>query len=350
MVNTRPLNGVACRARVHLSKGVGLNLEIDSLYQDEKRQKQEVWLMRHFRGILVLLLLSGSCGDQQNQVAVPLTQPLATYSCPSPFRYNSNTQLCETSSEALGPFTRAMMRKCQDNGGGEGCSKDRWDLEFARNLRGSGDCPYGATAKDGLCIEGAQAYGPFTLEHVIACRTKSGGLACNSTRWERDFAFQTLPRDAFTFPLSGPALANYTEEPRNFGSCRDNCTRRHAAADLYAQTGTLVRSIGAGEVIDFYEFYLGTYALVVDYGDFIVRYGEITEELPQGIRVGAQVKQGQAIAYVGRLIGLSQDMVHFERFAGWEQGPLTNRENYPYQRRKDLVDPTLDLIAWKYPK
>jgi hypothetical protein len=36
-------------------------------------------------------------------------------------------------------------------------------------------------------------------------------------------------------------------------------------------------------------------------------------------------------------------MLHLEMFAGTEQGPLTNRENPPFLRRADLVDPTAFL-------
>ena len=160
----------------------------------------------------------------------------------------------------------------------------------------------------------------------------------------------SLLMQTFLFPLASAALADYKQAPRSFGSCRDSCTRRHAAADLYASTGTVIHSIGEGEILDFYEFYLGTYALIVDYGAFIVRYGEIKGELPYGIHVGAKVKQGQTIAHIGRLTGLAQDMLHFEKYRGIVQGPLTNRSNPPFLRRQDLVNPTADLVTWKYPK
>ena len=173
---------------------------------------------------------------------------------------------------------------------------------------------------------------------------------CKSFQGSNDRESAMKFGDAFVFPLSGPAQADYTEAPRSFGSCRDNCNRRHAAADLYTNTGTIIHAVADGEIIDFYEFYLGTYALVIDHGDFVVRYGEIKGNLPQGMRIGARVKQGRGIAYVGRLNGLNQDMLHFERFAGWARGPLTDTGNYPFQRRRDLVNPTQDLIAWKYPQ
>lgn len=154
----------------------------------------------------------------------------------------------------------------------------------------------------------------------------------------------------FTFPFSAAALADYGAGIRAFGSCRDNCNRRHAAADLYANTGTGIRSVGDGVIIDYYEFYLGTWALVVDHGTFIVRYGEINRNLPQGVTVGTRVTRGQTIAFVGRLVGLNQDMLHFERYTGTATGPLTVPGNAPYQRRRDLVNPTNDLRAWRYPQ
>ncbi len=295
------------------------------------------------------LFILSACGVETEN-STPFAQSQATYFCPGPFRYNATSKLCESNSEALGPFTVAMQQRCVDAGGGAGCAKDEWDLSFARKIRGNGSCPLGATVVKNLCIEGDRAFGPFTFEHVVSCRENNGGMACTSMRWEKDFAIAILPKDAFTFPLKSAALASYLEAPRSFGSCRDNCTRKHAGADLYAYTGTPVLAVGDGEVIDFYEFYLGTYALVVDHGAFVVRYGEIKANLPSGVYIGAQIRQGQGIAYVGRLQGLSQDMVHFERYAGWAGGPLTERDNYPYQRRADLVDPTQDLIAWKYPR
>lgn len=303
---------------------------------------------RLLRNTLFLLLL-GACGGESTDDSDSFSKLASTLFCPSPFHYQKNSRLCETATEALGPFPQAMVTKCREFGGGDSCLNQEWALDMARSTRGSASCPAGTRAQKNLCSDQTHAYGPFTEAHVKACRAKKGGAACESMRWELDFALSTQVKDAFTFPLAGPALANYTEPPRNFGSCRENCTRRHAAADLYANTGTIIHAVSAGEVIDFYEFYLGTYALVIDHGDFIVRYGEIKGSLPQGIAIGAQVRQGQGIAYVGRLIGLSQDMLHFERFAGWAQGPLTVRDQSPYQRRADLVDPTADLLAWKYP-
>jgi hypothetical protein len=305
--------------------------------------------MRQLLRNALFFLLLASCGAGSTDEADSLSGAADSSFCPAPFKYQTSSRLCETATEALGPFPEAMIKKCREFGGGAGCDSREWALSMARSARGTGICPLGTVSEKGLCSDQKHAYGPFLLSHVAACRRKGGGAACDSMRWDLDFALMSRPQDTFTFPLSGPALANYTEPPRSFGSCRDDCTRRHAAADLYTGTGTIIRAVSDGEIIDFYEFYLGTYALVIDHGAFIVRYGEITGNLPAGIRIGARVRQGQGVAYVGRLVGLNQDMLHFERFAGWATGPLTVRDRYPYQRRADLVDPTQDLLAWKYP-
>lgn len=290
-----------------------------------------------------------------------LSLAASDYFCPSGFSYNASSKLCESATEALGPFTSAMIANCEKFGGGSVCrNSDNWNLQFARNLRGSGVCPVGSQrdSATGLCAEGGQVYGPFSRTHVANCRNAGGGMACESLRWDKAFAERTLPAGEvpgtptstrFTFPFSGPADASYTEDPRKFGSCRDGCARKHAAADLYGAIGRPIYAVADGKVIDFYAFYLGTYALVVDHGDFIVRYGEIKGRLPSGVFVGAKIRRGQHVGTVGNLEGLSINMLHFERFSGAKSGPLTNGVA-PFYRRSDLVNPTADLIAWPYPR
>lgn len=166
------------------------------------------------------------------------------------------------------------------------------------------------------------------------------------------YLIEDTPRTdlSFTFPFNGPADADYTTGIRAFGSCRDDCERRHAAADLYGTNRRIVYSIGSGTIIDFSSFYLGTWALVVDHGQFIVRYGELDDQLVSGLSNGSRISRGQPIGYIGKMAGLSQSMLHFERYTGESRGPLTVRSNPPFQRRDDLVNPTSDLLLWKYPR
>jgi murein DD-endopeptidase MepM/ murein hydrolase activator NlpD len=165
--------------------------------------------------------------------------------------------------------------------------------------------------------------------------------------------------DKPTLSLSGFDDPNSTAA---FGAGRSG-GRVHAGCDLYftndgglayqtkyhaLNDNTPVFAIADGKVTGFSYFYLGTYALVVDHGDFTVRYGEVDATLPAGISVGASVTAGQQIAIMGDL-GVSSgtwSMLHFEIYSNDATGPLTNTSNQSYlnvkdanyQRRADLMD------------
>ncbi len=175
----------------------------------------------------------------------------------------------------------------------------------------------------------------------------------------------------------------YHSGSRMFGCNRSG--RAHAGCDLYADIDTNIFAVGDGTIIGYYPFYWQTYALVVDHGKFIVRYGEVQPPLsaktdfpkefgvdpppdqhmnglPGNLAVGKDVQRGQKIAYVGLLrkpdgkkrIDWDQAMLHFEMFQGTEAKSinLTDRQNFnnydnvpkkAYMRRKDLLDPTTFL-------
>lgn len=71
----------------------------------------------------------------------------------------------------------------------------------------------------------------------------------------------------------------------------------------------------------------------------MVRYGEISIVKAVKLKAGEQVEAGQLIAYVGRL-NSGSSMLHLELYSGASKGSLTVRGNPPYQRRKDLMNPT----------
>jgi murein DD-endopeptidase MepM/ murein hydrolase activator NlpD len=148
------------------------------------------------------------------------------------------------------------------------------------------------------------------------------------------------------FPLSFVPAESWNVAPRNYGAKRDKGKRKHAGCDLYAPVGTPVFAVADGTVKQFGAFYLGTYALVVDHGDFVVRYGEIKKDTAQSLAIGSKVKKGQKIGLVGKLTGLSISMVHFEMFSGKGNGPLTVKTKPPFMRRADLMDPASHLDAW----
>jgi hypothetical protein len=131
------------------------------------------------------------------QSLVTNTQNLATQSnggddfyCPSGSWYSVSEKMCVTQTQAIGPFTREMIALCKKFGGGNvACESSRWERNFASRLRLDGECPRGAdyNAERQGCIENREVYGPFRRSDVEACHRKGGGPACDSMRWSVSF-------------------------------------------------------------------------------------------------------------------------------------------------------------------
>lgn len=162
-----------------------------------------------------------------------------------------------------------------------------------------------------------------------------------------------MPDRAFPVESETPARWGWRSGARAFGARRSG-GRAHAGCDLYAPAGTPVRAVAPGTVTRGpYRFYAGTYALEVDHGPFLARYGEVAP----GARVAAgdTVYGGERIAEVGHLRGVSvpSDMLHFELYAKGPTGALSRRlsslahpDGRPFRRRRDLIDPAPFLDAW----
>ncbi|PQO91915.1 hypothetical protein C5614_25350 [Massilia phosphatilytica] len=145
------------------------------------------------------------------------------------------------------------------------------------------------------------------------------------------------------FPLEKRPSDSYKDGARRFGANRSQ-GRKHAGIDLYAPVGTPIRAMADGVVIQTYAFYLDTWVVEVDHGDFIARYGEV-QPLTILVKRGQKIERGQTIAHVGKLKGLSYSMLHLEMY-GTNESPvgkgrgLTQKAKVPFQRREDLIDPT----------
>ncbi|MBE0379871.1 C39 family peptidase [Pseudoalteromonas prydzensis] len=128
--------------------------------------------------------------------------------CPDGASYDENLDFCRIDNDVFGPFTKAMVNKCQQFGGGSACSNTyqypvegntinvlRWSQSFASNIRGSADCPIGSVRSSsygGHCFEALSGepnnvYGNFNSEEVDACNELNGGLACYTNRWSAGF-------------------------------------------------------------------------------------------------------------------------------------------------------------------
>lgn len=147
------------------------------------------------------------------------------------------------------------------------------------------------------------------------------------------------------FPLNPCPIAEYSGEGgngREFGASREG-GRRHAAVDLLINdTRAQVLAIKNGEILDYYVFYQGTYAVVVEHGknENIVRYGEVAWEDSVANAAAAHhpLLGGRRIAKVGTLYS-GASMLHFELYSGSQSGNLSTSQ-LPYRRRSDLLNPT----------
>lgn len=161
----------------------------------------------------------------------------------------------------------------------------------------------------------------------------------------------------FFFPFLTLPASDWIRSPRAFASNRNNGLRAHAGCDLYFEKGTWIHAIADGTVTRGpYPFYCQTFALEVDHGDFLARYGEIQAKTP--VKEGDRVHAGEQIAKVGHLVGIQvpSDMLHLELYDKSASGPLTipdtarskkRPDGTPFMRRMDLIDPTPKLNQWR---
>ena len=131
------------------------------------------------------ILVAFICGETQG--ANPLTLPMEFY-CPPGTNYNTTYGMCENTTEVIGPFPDAMVKRChmvkQDK---KFCEGGLWDLVTAGLIRRVGRCPFGTFLNEnGACFEGDQTgmyYGPFTKDQVRTCKKSLWGSKCDQMKW-----------------------------------------------------------------------------------------------------------------------------------------------------------------------
>ena len=164
------------------------------------------------------------------------------------------------------------------------------------------------SAVDGVIAPGSQTLA--ALLGVAAKMPTAPENVADASQWL--FPFPTVPAES------------WEERPRAFASLRAGGARLHAGCDLYFPKGTPIHAIADGVVTRGpYPFYCETFALEIDHGPFLARYGEIQSKTE--VVAGATVKAGQKIASVGHLVGIQvpSDMLHFELYDKSLSGPLT---------------------------
>ena len=226
-----------------------------------------------------------------------------------------------------------MKQKCKQNGGGSACEKSAWSLAFARNVRTKSACPPGATLSGrGVCIEGEDAFGPFTRAHVDNCIKAGGGNVCTSSlRWSGKFAESTSPisQPSANLPwkwLSGLDYGLRTDGCGEgyFRASRGGGTRVHKGIDVLLPVGANLYSPCEGSVETGYEGAgYGYYAIItckvpnVIAGGTSIYVSMLSGHLSRvSVGNGAYVGAGQKIGEVGKTgnadSGCVNPHVHFE--------------------------------------
>jgi murein DD-endopeptidase MepM/ murein hydrolase activator NlpD len=180
------------------------------------------------------------------------------------------------------------------------------------------------------------------------------------TRWDLANANPNYGKTAFEdgrglthaecceFPLLDPPDNDFSQGNGSFGASRGDGRRKHAGNDLYKTEGAGFVAVADGIVLRGpYEFYLGTYAIEVRHqGGFIVRYGEISARLAEGVRKRSRIEKGQKLGAIKQVNSDCCDpMLHFELFSGMGKGKLSVKKG-KFKRRWDLLNPTSYLSDW----
>jgi len=145
--------------------------------------------------------------------------------CPDGTDYDFDFRMCISESEAAGPFTEAMIEMCIASGGGvQACGGERWELQFARSIRGTATCPRGAASDStkGYCREGEDLFGPFSPSLVSRCKSVGGGHACETMRWKRSMVPDNSGSSnsgGSTNPISAPYYYQYNNSYEPGSTC-----------------------------------------------------------------------------------------------------------------------------------
>ena len=114
-------------------------------------------------------------GEIPAAVAKKIDSKMGPLECPTDFKLTpvgqSGGRACLNDAFMAGPFTAAMILKCQELGDKKECAQDKWSKSQALALRGTESCPLGANfdADTGYCAENGAVFGPFPKELQDKC-------------------------------------------------------------------------------------------------------------------------------------------------------------------------------------
>jgi len=145
-------------------------------------------------------------------------------------------------------------------------------------------------------------------------------------------------------PEEGKTIGNWA---RRFGATRDDGGRRHAGVDLFGYHNDVVVAMAPGTVIATQSFHLGSHALFIDHGPYVVMYGEIGARSWQefGVKVGDRVGAGAPIGRIACMVfkegRCTSHMLHLETY---RKGTSRNKRWLPGKPPAELLNPTMMLL------
>lgn len=135
----------------------------------------------------------------------------------------------------------------------------------------------------------------------------------------------------YTMPVAGDVMKEFSNDILVYSTTM-NDYRVHTGVDLAAAVGTPVKAFTDGVVLEIYEDALMGHTVVIDHGENLKSlYQNLSEAVPDGITVGATVREGDVIGGVGEsnLIECAEEPhLHFEVLAdGKATDPMQYFEN-----------------------
>ncbi len=119
----------------------------------------------------------------------------------------------------------------------------------------------------------------------------------------------------YTLPVAGDVTKEFSKDVLVY-SATMNDYRVHNGVDLAAAVGTPVKAFTDGVILEIGEDPLMGYTIVIDHGNELTsKYQNLAEAVPDGITVGAAVREGDVIGGVGEsnLIECAEEPhLHFE--------------------------------------
>lgn len=152
--------------------------------------------------------------------------------------------------------------------------------------------------------------------------TSPNASAGNENKSENNVSVQAQPTPpSYTLPVEGNVTKPFSNDVLVY-SATMNDYRVHNGVDIATTVGTSIKAFASGTVETVYEDPLLGFTVVLDHGNGLKsRYSNLSSTLPEGIKAGKTVKEGDVIGCLGETILIEcvdEPHLHFEVVANGE--------------------------------